>query len=88
VTIAIGRESQGVALEGGRQVLFLGPNEVVGVRRRRLSRQRTVVATAGTVVGVALLAVAVKQWGDPNTTVVEPPPPPPPSGRLTPVRVP
>lgn len=88
VTVAIGREYQGVALEGGRQVLFLGPTEVVGVRRRQLSRQRTVIVTAGTVVGVALMAVAVKQWGDPNTTVVEPPPPPPPNGRLAPVRVP
>ena len=88
VTVAIAREYQGVALEGGRQVLFLGPSEVVGVRRRQLSRTRTVVVSAGTVVGVAMLAVAVKQWGDPNTTVVEPPPPPPPTGRVVPARIP
>lgn len=88
VTVAIAREYQGVALEGGRQVLFLGPTEVVGVRRRQLSRQRTIIVTAGTVAGVALMAVAVKQWGDPNSTVVEPPPPPPPGGRLAPLRIP
>ena len=88
VTVSIARAYQGVALEGGRQILFLGPSEVVGVRRRLLSRPRTAVVAAGTVVGIGLLAVAVKQWSDPNTTVVEPPPPPPPTGQLAPVRVP
>jgi len=88
VTVAIAREYQGLALEGGRQVLFLGPNEVVGVRRRQLSRSRTVVVSAGTVAGIALLAVAVKQWGDPNSSVVEPPPPPPPGGRIVPIPIP
>ena len=88
VTVAIARAFQGLALEGGRQVLFLGQGEVVGVRRRQLSRQRTVVVTAGTVAGVALLAVAVKQWGDPNSSVVEAPPPPPPGGRVVPIPIP
>ena len=88
VTVDIGREYRGLALEGGRQVLFLGSSEVVGVRRRQLSRSRTVVVGAGTVAGIALLAVAVKQWDDPNTSVVEPPPPPPPGGRVVPLRAP
>lgn len=80
ITVPIGRDYRGVALEGGRQVLFLGRSEVVGVRRREFSRGRTVVVSAGALLAFGLLVVAVTQWSDPNSTVVEPPPPPPPAG--------
>jgi hypothetical protein len=88
IAVSINRELGAAALEPGRQILFVGPGEIVVVRRREFSRRRTVLVGAGTLVGVAMAAVAVKQWGDPNTTVIEPPPPPPPSGRLEPLRVP
>lgn len=80
VTVPVGRDYRGVSLEGGRQTLFLGRQEVVGVRRREFSRGRTVVASVGTLVAFGLIAAGVAQWGDPNSEVVEPPPPPPPSG--------
>lgn len=82
VTIPVGRDYQGVALEGGRQTLFLGVKEVVGVRRREFSRSRTVAVSVGSVVVFAAIVAGVAQWGDPNSEVVEPPPPPPPVGRL------
>lgn len=82
VTVPVGRDYQGVALEGGHQTLFLGLKEVVGVRRRDFSRSRTVAVSVGAVVVFAAIVAGVAQWGDPNSEVVEPPPPPPPAGRL------
>lgn len=82
VTVPVGRDYRGVSLEGGRQTLFLGLQEVVGVRRREFSRSRTVAVSVGTLVVFAAIVAGVAQWGDPNSEVVEPPPPPPPGGRL------
>lgn len=82
VTVPVGRDYRGVALEGGRQTLFLGRQEVVGVRRREFSRKRTVAVSVGSLVVFGVVVASVAQWGDPNSEVVEPPPPPPPSGAI------
>ena len=79
VTVPVGRDYRGVALEGGRQTLFLGLKEVRGVRRREFSRGRTVAVSVGSLVLFGAIVAGVAQWGDPNTQVDEPPPPPPPS---------
>jgi hypothetical protein len=82
VTLLIGRAYQGMALENTRQTLFLARSEVVEVRRRTMSRGRTAFATAGVLVGFALLVNSVVLSGDPNPNDGEPPPPPPPTGSL------
>ena len=82
VTVPVGRDYQGVALEGGRQTLFLGLKEVRGVRRREFSRGRTVAAGVGTLILFGAVVAGVAQWGDPNSEINEPPPPPPPSGLI------
>ena len=82
VTVPVGRDYQGVALEGGRQTLFLGLNEVVGVRRREFSRRRTAVMSISSLVVFGAVAAGVAQWGNPNSSVDEPPPPPPPLGQI------
>lgn len=87
LTVPIGRDYRGVALEGGRQVLWLGDSEVVGLRRREFSRTRTVLVSAGALVVFGLLVATVTQWGDPNSDVVEPPPPPPPGGAILRIRI-
>lgn len=82
VTVPVGRDYRGVALEGGRQTLFLGLREVIGVRRREFSRNRTVVVSVAALVAFGAIAAGVAQWGDPNNEVIDPPPPPPPGGAL------
>lgn len=82
VTVPVGRDYRGVALEGGRQTLFLGAREVVGIRRREFSRGRTVAVSVGSLVVFGIIVAGVAQWGDPNSQVEEPPPPPPPSGLI------
>jgi hypothetical protein len=82
VTVPVGRDYRGVALEGGRQTLFLGLREVLGVRRREFSRSRTVAASVGTLVVFGIIVAGVAQWGDPNSQIDEPPPPPPPGGQI------
>ena len=82
VTVPVSRDYRGVSLEGGRQTLFLGLQEVKGVRRREFSRSRTIVVSAGSLVVFAAIVAGVAQWGDPNSEVVEPPPPPPPTGAI------
>lgn len=87
VSVMIGREYNGVALDGTRQTLFLSRSEVVDVRRRELSRTRTVLASAGVVAAFAVLITTVVQMGedgsdDGGTT------PPPPLGSRAGVRIP
>jgi hypothetical protein len=83
ISLMVGREYNGMALEGVRQTLFLGRSEVVEVRRRELSRSRTAMAGAGALVVFALVVNAVTQMGDDNPTAGEQPPPPPPPGLRT-----
>jgi hypothetical protein len=82
VTVPVGRDYRGVALEGGRQTLFLGLQEVVAVRRREFARRRTVAVGLGSLAAFGLIAAGVAQWGDPNSEVVEQPPPPPPLDKV------
>ena len=82
VTVPVGRDYRGVALEGGQQTLFLGLNEVVGIRRREFSRRRTMTVGVSSLVVFGLVAAGVAQWGDPNSQIDEPPPPPPPAGLI------
>jgi hypothetical protein len=82
VTVPVSRDYRGVSLEGGRQTLFLGLQEVKGLRRREFSRSRTMAVSVGSLVVFAAIVASVAQWGDPNSEVVEPPPPPPPSGAI------
>jgi hypothetical protein len=82
ISVLISRDYRGMSLNQVRQRLFLGRSEVIEMRRRQLSRARTVIATAGVVVGFAALVAAVTQEGDPNPRDDDPPPPPPGGSRL------
>ena len=77
VSVAIGRMYQGMALENVRQTLFLGRSEIVDVRRRELSRNRTALAAVGALAGFVALVGTVTQLGDENPPDDGPPPPPP-----------
>ena len=77
VSVAIGRMYQGMALENVRQTLFLGRSEIVDVRRRELSRNRTALAAVGALAGFVALVGTVTQLCDENPPDDGPPPPPP-----------
>lgn len=87
LSILIGRQYGGMALENTRQVLFLGRSEVVEVRRRELSRRKTALATAGVLAGAVILIRSVVQMGDPNPADDDTPVPPP-AGSMGSVRIP
>jgi hypothetical protein len=82
VTVPISREYRGVALEVSNQSLYLGRSEVVEVRQRRFSRSRTILTSAGVVVGFAALVKSIQEIADPNSDKEEPPPPPPVGTRI------
>ena len=79
IGVAIDREYRGTRVGTTTQLLFLGRSEVVEVRKREFSRGRTILLSAGTVVGFGLLAAGVVQLVDPNGPSQDQPPPPPPS---------
>lgn len=87
LSILIGRQYGGMALENTRQVLFLGPSEVVAVRRRQISRGKTALATAGVLVAAGLLIRSIVHMADPNP-VDDDVPSPPPAGYLGSIRIP
>ncbi len=80
VSVTIARDYRGLALESARQTLFLGRAEVVELRRRELSRARTVLVSAGAVAVFGILIRTIIQMGDSNPDGQEPLPPPPPPG--------
>jgi hypothetical protein len=82
LSVEIGRAYRGMALENARQTLYLGPGELLEVRRRRFSRERTALATAGVLAGFVLLTRSVVQLLDPNPNPDGPLPPPPEPGAL------
>ena len=91
--VAIDRQYRGTTVGTTTQLLFLGRSEVVEVRKREFSRSRTVLMTAGTLVGFGLLAAGITQLTDPNGPSDDKPPPPPaplrrPSGYHITVRIP
>lgn len=84
VGVAIDRAYMGTTVGTTTQQLFLGRSEVVEVRKREFSRGRTILVSAGVVVGFGLLAAAVVQITDPNGDSQDPLTPPPPA----PLRIP
>ena len=92
--VSIARAYRGTTIGTTTQVLFLGRSEVVEVRRREFSRSRTVLLSAGTLVGFGLAAAGIAQLVDPNgppDNSTMPPPPPAlrrPSGYHLGVRIP
>lgn len=81
VAVMIDRRYGTHILESAPQAVSLAITEVVDVRQRRLSRSRTVVASAGVLVGFAVLVGTIVHLVDPNTDTGDPPPPPPPALR-------
>ena len=79
VAVPIDRAYRGMTVGTTTQLLFLGRSEVVEVRKRQFDRTRTILVSAGAVVGFGLLAAAVVQLVDPNANSPETVPPPPPS---------
>lgn len=79
IAIPIERQYHGMTVGTTSQVLYLGRSEVVDVRKREFDRARTIVVSAGAVVGFGLLAAGIVQLADPNPDSQEQPPPPPPS---------
>ncbi|HET9984396.1 MAG TPA: hypothetical protein VFQ38_12440 [Longimicrobiales bacterium] len=87
LSILIGREYRGVALDQVRQTLFLGRGEVVAVQRREFSRGRTALVLGGVLAGFVAMAQAIHVLGDPNGPSEGGPPPPPPPSPLM-IRIP
>lgn len=94
VGVEIARAYRGTTIGTSTQVLFLGRSEVVEVRKREFSRSRTVLLSAGAVVGFSIAAAGIAQLVDPNgppDNQTTPPPPPAlrrPSGYHLGVRLP
>jgi len=77
--VSIDKSYRGTTVGTTTQTLFLGRSEVLEVRKREFSRSRTVLVSAGTVVGFGLLAAGIAQLFDPNEPTdnsTTPPPPP------------
>lgn len=79
IGVPISQMYRGATIGTTTQMLFLGRSEVLEVRKREFSPARTVLLSAGTVVGFGLLAAAVVQLVDPNGPSQDQPPPPPPA---------
>jgi hypothetical protein len=78
VSVWIGRNYPGTQFENVHQTVSLGRSELVQVRRRQFSWQRTALATAGTLAIFAVLVGRIFQQEDPNTPREDGPNPPPP----------
>jgi len=88
LSIWIGRDFRGTAFENVHQRVAVGRHEVMEVRRRQLSKPRTLIA--GTAV-IALFAVFIDRvvlQEDPNPPGDENPPPPPPQPPWIGIRIP
>ena len=84
VAIPIEHAYRGMTVGTTSQVLYLGRSEVVELRKRQFDRARTILVSAGAVVGFGLLTAAVVQLTDPNSNSQDRPPPPPPTGARIP----
>jgi hypothetical protein len=78
--ISIDRSYKGMTVGTSTQTLVLARSEVLEVRKRQFSKQRTVIVSVASVVGFGLLAAGVVQLLDPNgpddSQTTNPPPPP------------
>jgi hypothetical protein len=89
IAVPIVREFRGTVLASAPQVLYLAKPEILEIRRRQLSRRRTVIASAATVAVFGALVATVVAMTDPNPGSDDGlPPPPPPAGRRVPARMP
>lgn len=77
--ISIDRSYKGMTVGTSTQTLVLARSEVLEVRKRQFSKQRTAIFSAATVVGFGLLAAGIAQLVDPNGPndgqTTNPPPP-------------
>jgi hypothetical protein len=80
--VTIDRAYRGYTVGSTTETLLLGRSEILEVRKREFSRGRTVLLSAGVVVGFGLLAAAVVQLADPNPDSDNTHPPPPPASRI------
>jgi hypothetical protein len=88
LSIWIGRDYRGTQFENVHQKVNVGRHEVVEVRRRQLSKPRTVIAGAGVLALFAVLIDKVVLQEDPNPPGGENPPPPPPQPPMIGIRIP
>ena len=84
--VPIDRSYRGTTIGTTTQTIFLSRSEVVEARRREFSRSRTVLASAGIVVGFGALAAGIVQLVDQNgQSDQQTTPPPPPALRRPPI---
>lgn len=77
--VPIDRSYRGTTIGTTTQTIFLSRSEVLEVRKREFSRSRTVLVSAGVVVGFGALAAGIVQLVDqngPSDQGTTPPPPP------------
>jgi len=87
IGVTIDRAYRGTTVGTTTQRLSLGRSEVLEVQRREFSRSRTILLSAGTVVGFGLLAAGIAQLVDPNGPPDNQTTPPPPSPLRRPLGV-
>jgi hypothetical protein len=80
VHVPIDRQYRGMQVGSTEELIVLGRSEVVGVRKREFSRQRTVLVAVGSIVGFGALAAGIVQLADQNGSGEQTTTPPPPSG--------
>jgi len=77
--VSIDRSYKGMSIGTSTQTLVIARSEILEVSRRQFSKKRTILMSAGTVVGFGLLAVGISQLVDPNGPsdgqTTNPPPP-------------
>jgi hypothetical protein len=84
--VPIDRSYRGTTIGTTTQTILLSRSEVVEVRKREFSRSRTILASAGIVVGFGALAAGIVQLVDQNgPSDQQTTPPPPPGLRRPPV---
>lgn len=88
LSIWIGREFRGTPFENVHQRVTVGRHEVTEVRRRQLSKPRTVIASAVVLAVFAVLVDKVVLQEDRNPPGGENPPPPPPQPPQIGIRIP
>lgn len=77
VTIWLGRDYPGTDFANVRETVVFPRYEVVGLRRRELSKWRTAALSAAALAGTFILADQIFQIGDPNRRGDDDPEPPP-----------
>jgi hypothetical protein len=84
--VPIDRSYRGTTIGTTTQAILLSRSEVVEVRKREFSRSRTILASAGIVVGFGALAAGIVQLVDQNgPSDQQTTPPPPPALRRPPI---